>query len=195
MRSPALVVVASIVASAGLLACDRDGASPTASQEPPSASVDPCVARAEAAARTLGKALKTRLLASLANGPEAALRTCAEEAQTIHRRVAEETGVRVGRTATKLRNPANADAPQWVWAYLRQHGAHPMPAPLLREREGAQARALLPLGAGGVCQTCHGAAVSPRVREAIAERYPGDEAVGFGSEELRGVLWAEADCE
>lgn len=199
MKRTTAALALGALAALGLLACED---SPPAERAEPAAAgpeapdEDPCVRRADAAARQLGKLLKTRLVAALGQGgPEAAVRVCAEEAQGIHRRVAEETGVRVGRTATKLRNPANAEAPGWVRAYLEQHADDPMPTPTIREREGSQARVLVPLGAAGVCQTCHGVAVAPAVRAVLAERYPDDQAVGFAPGSLRGVLWAEADCE
>ena len=194
MRALAAVLGSSALVSVGLLACDERASEP--SQEAPGAAPeDACVAEAEAAARRLGKALKTRLMDALADGPEAAVAVCAQEAQAIHRRVAEETGARVGRSSTKLRNPANGAAPAWVRTYLQRHAERPGPWPEVREREGATGRALLPLPSAGVCQTCHGQAVSPPLRAAIAERYPDDQAVGFGPEELRGVIWAEAHCE
>ena len=199
MRRTVAALALGAATSVGLLACEERSPVATEAEPVPEApepsAVDPCVRRADAAARRLGNHLKTRLVAALGQGPEAAVQACAEEAQAIHRQVAEETGVRVGRTASKLRNPTNAESPAWVRAYLQQHAESRMPTPTVRERRGLKARVLLPLGASGICQTCHGVAVSPQVRAVLAERYPDDEAVGFAPDDLRGVLWAEADCD
>jgi hypothetical protein len=44
-----------------------------------------------------------------------------------------------------------------------------------------------------ICASCHGPAdrISPSVRTLLAERYPGDRAVGFTNGEIRGWFWVE----
>ena len=50
---------------------------------------------------------------------------------------------------------------------------------------------LRPIGTAPLCLTCHGPALAPEVREALAAKYPKDAARGFREGDLRGLLWAE----
>lgn len=48
-----------------------------------------------------------------------------------------------------------------------------------------------PITVAPLCTTCHGESISPGISNAIAERYPDDEATGFTVGDLRGVFWVE----
>ncbi len=138
-------------------------------------------------------AMFARLLGRLgeamaAGGPAAAIDVCAEDAPRIADQVAEEFGVRIGRTSFKLRNPANRP-PAWV-------------EPAVLARRGDPVRFLGPEGTLGVlepimvmptCLGCHGDAdrLAPGVAEAVASRYPEDRATGFAAGDLRGWFWIE----
>ncbi len=155
---------------------------------------DPCVDSALAATKQLKMGLKTRLMEAMGESPAAAVDVCHDEAAAIRARVAEATGVRIGRTSTKLRNPANAEAPAWAKAYLeeprREDGGY---ANWIERTEG-EAHVVSPLVAEGVCLTCHGESIPAEVDAVLAERYPDDEARGFAAGDLRGVVWASATC-
>ena len=199
-------LMATALAVTALAACDDEdaaereaatGVTPAVDErtsEEAAGEEDPCVAAASAAIGQLQRGLKTRLVAAMGEGAPAAVRVCAEEAESIRARVAQQSGVRVGRTSTKLRNPANGEAPPWARAYLespkRVDGAFVQSV----ERTPTEARVVGPLVAQGLCLTCHGRSIPPEVAAALDERYPDDQARGFAEGDLRGVTWAIARC-
>jgi len=222
-RASGLAALAALAASAaiGVVGCDEgaDDAGGTAARESPArgsaereaareatetsanrgataaGEPEPCAERALAATDELKRALKTRLMAAMREGPDAAVTVCADEAEAIRARVAEETGARIGRTSEGLRNPANAAAPEWARRYLAEpHRVDGAFAPW-SERVDGEAHAVAPLPTGGLCLTCHGAEVPPPVQANLDERYPEDRATGFAEGDLRGVVWAALDCE
>jgi hypothetical protein len=155
------------------------------------------IERARAAAMKLGKTLKTRLVGAMQDGPPAAVRVCSEEARSLTTSIATETGVRVGRSSLRLRNPDNA-GPPWVTAWLREQGERPAQGTAgVATVEAGTARFLAPIAVEGFCLTCHGPpdAIPPEVRDVLRERYPTDRAVGYAAGDLRGALWAEAPIE
>lgn len=153
--------------------------------------------RARDAAQHLGRTLRARLLAAMQEGPGAAVRVCAEEAQALTARAAEERGARVGRSSLRLRNEAN-EGPGWVRTWLRQQGertaADAEPASGIA---GPVARFVAPIAIEGPCLACHGdpAGIPAEVRSVLAEHYPRDRATGYALGDLRGALWAEAPLE
>lgn len=210
-RAVALGVLGALVAGGGLVACDeeppeapvadeadereRSEAEPTAEAETAGGAPDACLASAQAATKALKVGLKTRLMEAMREGGPAAVRVCADEAEAIRARVAEETGVRVGRTSTKLRNPANAEAPEWAKAYLAAPSREGDSYAPWSERTPSEARVASPLVAEGLCLTCHGESIPPEIASVIDEHFPEDEARGFAAGDLRGVAWAVARCE
>lgn len=124
-------------------------------------------------------------------GPAAAIEVCSKEAPRLAAEASSDQ-VKVGRSALKLRNPANA-AQDWLKPVLTELAA-------LSSAEGAQrvvaiddqhygyaeAITLKPL-----CATCHGTSIAPELAKKIKERYPDDQATGFEPGQLRGVFWAE----
>lgn len=160
----------------------------------------PDVTRAQAAMGDLGKRLKGALMAKMqAEGPIAAVDFCHVEAPKIAAAVSAEHGVAVGRTAVRLRSPANAPEP-WQAAVLKtfqqQAGAGTPPGELAHvEREGGALRIARGIALEAPCQTCHGTRIAEPIRGAVAERYPDDAATGFSEGDLRGVIWAEVRGE
>ncbi len=151
--------------------------------------------QAREAAQHLGRTLKARVVEAMQEGPEAAARVCAEEAQALTAAAAEARGARVGRSSLRLRNPAN-EGPDWVRGWLREQGERPAegvaPASGIAG-EPPVARFVAPIALEGPCLTCHGdpAAIAPEVRAVLSERYPHDRATGYALGDLRGALWAE----
>ena len=154
--------------------------------------------RAEAAATDLATTLKAALQARMqADGPLGAIDFCQQQAPLLTAEVAARHGVALGRSANKLRNPANAPAPwqqQWLTSMATAVAAGLEVATQQREvivhaadtREYRYARALR---TEGPCLICHGSAVAEPIRAAIIERYPQDQATGFAEGDLRGLLW------
>ncbi len=178
-----------------------------ASNEPRAASIgrapaseaeQQAVAQARAAAQHLGQTLRGRLMAAMAEGPEAAVRVCADEAQALTAQAAAERGARVGRTSSRLRNPAN-QGPEWPRAWLAHQGERPAaqvtPSTGIAEGDPAAARFVAPIAIEGPCLLCHGPAegIPQDVQAILRERYPGDRATGYRVGDLRGALWAEVE--
>lgn len=155
------------------------------------------LARAEKAAKSLGKALKTRLLAAMAEGgPEHAVTFCAESATGLSEDIveAQPSGVQAGRASLRLRNANNA-GPAWVRAWLEARGEGPAAGAVgISEVVGDEARFLAPIAVVGPCLSCHGddATVPEAVGAILAERYPNDRARGYAVGDLRGALWGTA---
>lgn len=146
-------------------------------------------ARAKQAAQELGKRLKARLREALqAGGPAAGIAACKLAAPDVTGTVAEEQGLRVGRTSFKLRNPENTP-PEWAVADV----AARRETPAFHEGEDGSLRALLPITLEATCTLCHGPAesLSSEVVAALAEGYPDDQATGFEEGDLRGWFWVE----
>jgi hypothetical protein len=191
-------LVAHLLAAGLLPAC----ADPPAS--PPSPGADDTVEaaarqRAERAAKQLGSTLLRELMQALANGePATALEVCSTRAPAISAEVGESSGVIVGRSSLRLRNPGNA-APTWVRSWLDEQGERPAAGVTGFTRvdetpNGKVARFLAPIVVEGPCLNCHGArdTLTPRVVALLDERYPQDAATGYAAGDLRGALWAEA---
>lgn len=153
----------------------------------------------KAAIPALGTELKSKLQAAMAEGGvDAAVGVCADEAQALTRKIADERGVTIGRSSLRLRNPAN-QPPAWVATWLAEQGERRFEGVKGIDRidtvDGVQmARVLRPIPIEAVCLNCHGAkeSLADPVRAVLTERYPTDAAVGYAEGDLRGAVWAEA---
>lgn len=123
-----------------------------------------------------------------AQGPAAAIAVCQNEAPRIAKQVGEAQGVKIGRTATKLRNQANRP-PRWADTWISKSPAEPVFLQGPNDALGA----ILPIRLKSQCLTCHGPVRSMQVevRTELARRYPNDRAVGFSEGDLRGWFWVE----
>jgi hypothetical protein len=197
-----------VVAALSAAACRSEApagattAKATAASSAPSASAsapsDDPLARAEAAAKKLGGALRGKLEKALPEGgPAKAIEVCAKDAQPTAADVRASTGAYVGRSSTKLRNPVDAPPPwvaEWLTAQAGRKAAEAKPLRAIAQGPtGKVARVILPIGVEAPCLACHGdpAAIAPDVKAAIAARYPTDTATGYAAGDLRGALWAE----
>jgi hypothetical protein len=190
----ALASVSAACRSAEQVPDRADAGSPTTA---PSAGAD-AIARAENAAKLLGKRLRERLSDAQNLGPERAIQVCADEAQSITAAVRAETGLAVGRSSSRLRSERDA-APPWVAAWIAAQGERNVEGvAAIRVVEqapsGQVARVILPIGVEAMCLRCHGDRdqLSPGVRAVLDTRYPTDRATGYATGDLRGALWAEA---
>jgi hypothetical protein len=156
------------------------------------------LAAATAGAKTLGGSLKSRLMSAMQEGgPEGALEACATEASSLTAGVGNKR-LRVGRSTLRLRNPKNAEAPDWVKSWLVETGERKAEGVAgVEEVVDGTARILIPLATGGLCLTCHGntKSNSETMQALLASRYPGDKATGYEVGDLRGALWAEFDLK
>jgi len=101
------------------------------------------------------------------------------------------SGIAVGRTSHRLRNPANAPEP-WMEPLIEHYvGRPPEPGSHRTVDLGERGTGYVePIYLQPLCVTCHGEAVDPGLLAAIRERYPEDRATGFRPGELRGLFWA-----
>ena len=141
-----------------------------------------------------GELLKT-LVTELTNAireqeTHEALDVCASVAQKITRRIAEERGVSMRRTALRYRNPINApDDYERAWMEKVVASAE-IPTDASAEVVDGELRYLRPLRVAQLCTECHGVVegLDPRVKAALAKRYPEDMATGFVPGDFRGVI-------
>lgn len=210
MRTPLALLLLSLPLSAvaqAPVAPPPPTTAPPALAPPPATSALPLgetlawekdLAKAEGAAKELGKALRTRLTAVLEKqGPIAAVQVCADEAPVIRAEIEAKTGVRVGRASLRTRGPTNVAPPSWVGALLVSAGDRTAPPPPYRAIEAWEARVALPIAVEAPCLICHGseATIPPDVARALAARYPFERARGYEVGQLRGFLWAAAPVE
>lgn len=149
------------------------------------------VAAGDARRTELARGLLGALTAASAGGDYAgAVEACqlrAPEITTSLQGAAGAYHVRVGRTSERLRNPENT-GPDWVQAALDTED------PLGTWLGPDDTVGLLsPIPTGALCLNCHGAAdaLAPGVAEAVAARYPDDQATGFAEGDVRGWFWVE----
>lgn len=186
------VRTALILGSVALSACggrEPRAASP-ARAVAPIAGETPAVERARAQVAGFRSALQQSLTSALQHGPDAAIEACRVQAPELAR-VASRDGVVVGRSSTRLRNPANAPPP-WLAPLLDELSREPA-------RPGTWRAVALDDGSTGyaetivvqpLCITCHGANLAPEISMRLRERYPDDRATGYAAGDFRGVFWA-----
>lgn len=124
-------------------------------------------------------------------GPAEAVTTCQLVAPSIA--AAHSTaGWRVGRTALRWRNAANApDAweRQTLEAFAQRVTAgEPMETLVASAVVDGEFRLMKAIGTAPLCLNCHGEALSPGVARIIDEHYPDDQARGFQTGDLRGAF-------
>jgi len=152
----------------------------------------------------LGGELKGELgKAMAAGGPVGAIDVCRNRAPAIAARLSSESGATVGRTALRVRNPANAPdelqrtlLEQFSSELASGKFASPLEAAFeIRRGELVERRYMRAIPTEPVCLTCHGKTLAPELAAAIARDYPNDQATGFEQGQLRGaftVTWPAA---
>jgi hypothetical protein len=186
-RAPALPVLlflfVALAAAAGA-ACKKT---------PPPPEPEAVRAKAQVVLAPYKASLKGELTAALAQGPEVAVEVCAARAPALAAEHSKD-GVRVGRSAKKLRTPNDAPPP-WLLAPMNELADAP---------RGEPASRVVALGDGRwgyaeaiwmqpQCLLCHGEAIAPDLDAKIRARYPDDDARGFAAGDFRGVFFAELD--
>lgn len=154
---------------------------------------DVVVTRARAALAPFKTTLREELGRALQASPERAIDVCAQRAPELARSASRD-GITVGRSAIKLRSPANAPRP-WLGPVMDKlskapSGAEAVQVVSLPDGRRGYAEAIW---MGPPCLTCHGEALAPSIADKLRERYPNDAARGFRIGELRGVFWAELE--
>ncbi len=176
-----------------LVGCSDPGA-------PVSITSEEAQAKARTAIAAYRSALQSRLREAMAEGgPAGAIGVCKDAAPEIGKATSQAHRLAIGRTALRLRNPANAPD-YWereaMLAFQKDMAQGAEPGTLVQtlevSKEGATAlRYITPIPTGGLCLACHGSEIAPEVRDALARDYPEDQATGFQQGEMRGAftLW------
>jgi hypothetical protein len=147
-------------------------------------------------ANALGQDLAGLVFATLEQvGAQAAVRVCSEIAEERTAAHGGE-GVYVRRVSDRLRNPRHAPDAAERRKLERLHALTTegsVPSEVLRVVERGDDRSLhllRPIRIQPPCLACHGepAAIAPEVRRILAQRYPGDRAVGYTAGQLRGAI-------
>lgn len=162
---------------------------------------DRVVALGDSAAMSLARTLSGRLNAALSvGGPAAAIEFCAGRAMELTDSVSDALGPgwSLRRTALRTRNPANAPdslealALQWFQAAEDSAAATGAEPPLthVQRTPAGDYRYYMPVRMGHMCLECHGdrEQIEPAVRAVLDQRYPADQATGYGQGELRGLI-------
>lgn len=195
------------IAAAGLIVmagvgCAGDGSDTTTDKAPVSKSEWTVVARddlsagqseqlerAEQARNLLAGTLMAALTEELeVGGPAGAVDICRDMAPMLSAHAQEESGVRIGRTSHRLRNPDNRP-PDWAAEIVdgRVTDLTTLVGP------DGELGVMMPIRVAAPCLACHGPreALDEAVRASISEAYPNDQAVGFAEGDLRGWFWVE----
>ncbi len=141
------------------------------------------------AQQSMFKALFSELSEAIRqDGAVNAIDVCATRAPMIAAEQSAKLGVRIGRTSWKLRNQDNKPP---IWADLAIDD-RPSDAISFADRSG-RLGTLSPIRLAANCLQCHGAPdnLAPGVADALARRYPQDQATGFAEGDLRGWFWVE----
>jgi Protein of unknown function (DUF3365) len=160
------------------------------------------VGQARLVVKELRENLKSQLIAAInAGGPIAAIGVCKTIAPAIADKAGLVRGLKVGRTALRVRNPANAPD-TWERGVLEDFaaqikaGADPAKlehAETVTDASGAATfryMKAIPMAAEP-CLTCHGAP-EPSLKAEITRLYPQDQATGFKPGDLRGAFTVSA---
>ena len=174
---PAALLAAAVVAAASACGAPPDDAA------------------ALARAKAFQQALKQELMAAMAEGgPVRAVAVCSERAQALAQ-AASTDGWRLRRVGTKTRNITNSPSKADGEAFDRLLAD--ATAPFVRMAGDGDGdvhwRHYVPLRVEAACLLCHGqkAGMSSELQQALAARYPQDDAVGYALGDLRGAIVVE----
>lgn len=147
--------------------------------------------------RELGGALKKQLAAG---GPAGAVDVCGGLAPSIAGRISRETGWKVTRVGTRVRNPLLGMPDSWELNVLDEFGKRAARgedidkmsySQVVTESNGEKFfRYMKAIAVKQPCLACHGTAeqISPEVKTMLKERYPHDQATGYKVGDLRGAI-------
>lgn len=180
---------------AGLLlnACSTDSTPPSPSPE----KLEAARTQAAAVADELGQQLVAALGEAIQrSGPVGAIEVCQLRAPQIAAELGKQRDIEVGRTALRLRNPANApdEFERGMLEHFRGELERGVAASSLHasrcvpDENGWRYEWIRPIALQPMCVVCHGEQLAPELRDELARRYPADQATGFKPGELRGAF-------
>jgi hypothetical protein len=165
-------------------------------QKPDPKQVDEARAAAKSLATQLGGKLKAEMEA---NGPAAAIGVCKTVAPQIAADLSKQTGLKIGRVGTRVRNPESGTPDAWnvraleIFAARMKEGEKPDAmelAEVVTEPSGKYLRYAKAIGTQPACLTCHGSAkdIPEAAKTRLLTEYPSDKATGYSLGELRGAV-------
>ena len=183
----------SLILALLLAGCATPG---TETQKPDPKQVEEMRAAAKTLATQLGGKLKAEMAA---NGPEAAIGVCKKIAPQIAADLSKQTGWKVGRVGTRVRNPESGTPDAWnakalaVFSERMKQGEKPDAmelAEVVTEPSGAYLRYAKAIAVQPMCLTCHGSPkdIPAGVKARLQAEYPMDKATGYSVGELRGAI-------
>jgi hypothetical protein len=134
-------------------------------------------------------------------GPVNAIEICNTRAARIAMDVSGKKGLSVQRVSLKNRNPANVPN-AWQQKVLedfekRKLDGEPVGqltyADVAENEDGKQFRFMKAIPTKAICIACHGADITPEVKERLDQLYPDDKARGFRPGDIRGAFVVTRD--
>ncbi len=160
-------------------------------------------ARREAAQKT-AKGFMKELVSALkkemaSGGPAGAVSVCSDLAPKIAGRISRQTGWRVTRVGTRVRNPLLGMPDAWEQKVLIDFEKRAAKGEnidrmsfsgVVNEPSGRFFRYMKAVPVKAQCLVCHGSEeqIAPQVRAILKERYPHDRAVNYKAGDLRGAI-------
>ncbi len=137
-----------------------------------------------------------------AGGPASAVNVCSDLAPSIANKISRETGWRVTRVGTRVRNPLLGMPDAWEQKTLLDFQKRAAQgeaidkmsfSEVVTEPDGKFFRFMKAIAVKKPCLACHGTGgqISPSVRAILQERYPHDKATGYKVGDLRGAISIE----
>ena len=151
-------------------------------------------------AQSFMQQLKHSMKQAMKNGGVAeAIEVCSERAPAIAGKVSRVRGWKVTRVGTKVRNPMLGMPDAYEQQVLSEfkmrlaQGESPkglISAAMVNEPDGRYFRFMKAIMVQPQCLTCHGGEgdIPPAVAALLAQRYPHDQATGYGVGDLRGAV-------
>lgn len=155
-------------------------------------------AASRAAAKEFQERLQAELVEAMKGGPAKAIEVCHNRAPAIAAELSQRHGWRIGRTSSRLRNPANApDA--WEKKVLellelrKRHGEGPETLEFYEVVESGGKKEFrymkaIAIPQGAPCLVCHGTVIDSKLDATLKRLYPADQARGYREGDLRGAF-------
>jgi hypothetical protein len=132
-------------------------------------------------------------------GPAGAVSVCSDLAPAIAGRISRETGWRVTRVGTRVRNPLLGMPDAWEQKVLLDFEKRAVKgedidkmsySEVVNEPSGKFFRYMKAVALKAQCLACHGPdeQIAPPVRVILKERYPHDRAINYKVGDLRGAI-------
>jgi len=151
----------------------------------------------KAAIKEFAGTLKGSLVAAMkSGGPIEAISVCNQVAPTIAAELSKKYGFEIARTSLKVRNPNNV-ADDWEKEILHQFESSKQQgndvktlfvSEAIIENDQHELRIMKAIPTAGICLTCHGSNIEPKILTKLNELYPNDQATGFKLGDIRGAF-------